>query len=98
MEFLKRKQNVVLIALLYTFLWGCAFPLVKICMEQFSVTDNISKCLVRANGQGVFFTRFLLPLLPPPLRLLQWTQVRYLLPLPPLVDKQEPLLRLGSLR
>ena len=46
MEFLKRKQNVVLIALLYTFLWGCAFPLVKICMEQFSVTDNISKCLV----------------------------------------------------
>lgn len=46
MEFFKKKQNVVLIALLYTFLWGCAFPLVKICMEQFAITDNVSKCLV----------------------------------------------------
>lgn len=46
--FLSKKRNVCVIAVLYTFLWGCAFPLVKMCMESFEVSgnDNISKCLV----------------------------------------------------
>ena len=47
-SFFQRKRNVVLIAFVYTFLWGCAFPLVKICMDSFSIKpdDNMSKCLV----------------------------------------------------
>ena len=40
------KGGVTLIAIFYTFLWGCAFPLVKICMNEFGVVDNMSKCLV----------------------------------------------------
>lgn len=46
--FMSVKKNVVFTAILYTFLWGCAFPLVKICMESFGIADedNISKCLV----------------------------------------------------
>ena len=46
--FLSKKRNVCIIAVLYTFLWGCAFPLVKLCMQNFSVAgnDNLSKCLV----------------------------------------------------
>ena len=47
-NFFRNKRNVVFIAIFYTFLWGCAFPLVKICMEAFQIagTDNMSKCLV----------------------------------------------------
>lgn len=47
-SFFESKRNVVLIALLYTFLWGTAFPLVKMCMESFTISDsdNMSKCLV----------------------------------------------------
>ena len=47
-SFFAKKRNVVLTAVFYTFLWGCAFPLVKICMEAFQIadTDNMSKCLV----------------------------------------------------
>ena len=47
-SFFAKKRNVVLTAIFYTFLWGCAFPLVKICMEAFQIadTDNMSKCLV----------------------------------------------------
>ena len=47
-SFFKSKRNVVLTAIFYTFLWGCAFPLVKICMEAFKIPegDNMSKCLV----------------------------------------------------
>jgi len=47
-SFFKSKRNVVLTAIFYTFLWGCAFPLVKICMEAFKIqdSDNMSKCLV----------------------------------------------------
>ncbi len=47
-SFFKSKKNVVLTAIFYTFLWGCAFPLVKICMEAFRIpdSDNMSKCLV----------------------------------------------------
>jgi drug/metabolite transporter (DMT)-like permease len=40
------KKGVTLIAIFYTFLWGCAFPLVKICMNEFAAVDNMSKCLV----------------------------------------------------
>jgi drug/metabolite transporter (DMT)-like permease len=42
----QNKRNVVFLAIFYTFLWGTAFPLVKICMDSFGVIDNISKCLV----------------------------------------------------
>lgn len=47
-SFFESKRNVVLIAIFYTFLWGTAFPLVKICMESFAISDsdNMSKCLV----------------------------------------------------
>ncbi len=47
-NFFKKKRNVVFTAIFYTFLWGCAFPLVKTCMESFQIldTDNISKCLI----------------------------------------------------
>ena len=47
-SFFESKRNVVLIAIFYTFLWGTAFPLVKICMESFRIPDpdNMSKCLV----------------------------------------------------
>ncbi len=47
-SFFQSKRNVVLTAIFYTFLWGCAFPLVKICMEAFQIPDidNMSKCLV----------------------------------------------------
>lgn len=47
-SFFKSKKNIVLIAIFYTFLWGTAFPLVKICMESFKISDsdNMSKCLV----------------------------------------------------
>ncbi len=40
------KRNVTFIAIFYTFLWGCAFPLVKLCMAGLGVEDNMSKCLV----------------------------------------------------
>lgn len=47
-SFFESKRNVVLIAIFYTFLWGTAFPLVKMCMESFEISDsdNMSKCLV----------------------------------------------------
>lgn len=47
-SFFKKKRNVVFTAIFYTFLWGCAFPLVKICMQSFQIADadNMSKCLV----------------------------------------------------
>lgn len=46
--FFSKKSNVVLTAVFYTFLWGSAFPLVKLCMEQFGIADGdeASKCLV----------------------------------------------------
>ena len=42
----QRKRNVVLLAIFYTFLWGCAFPLVKLCMEGFGAVNNSSKYFV----------------------------------------------------
>lgn len=45
-ELFQTKKGVALIAIFYTFLWGCAFPLVKICMTEFGAVDNMSKCLV----------------------------------------------------
>ena len=47
-SFFQSKRNFVFTAIFYTFLWGCAFPLVKICMESFQIpdSDNMSKCLV----------------------------------------------------
>ena len=46
--FFASKRNVTLTAVGYTFLWGLAFPLVKLCMEGFGVpADNqASKCLL----------------------------------------------------
>lgn len=45
---------MVICAIIYTFLWGCGFPLVKICMESFNIAsdDQASKCLVA----GIRFT------------------------------------------
>lgn len=45
---------MVINAVFYTFLWGCAFPLVKICMESFQIaeTDHLSQCLLA----GIRFT------------------------------------------
>ena len=60
-NFLKKKSNVVLIAIFYSFLWGTAFPLVKICMEQFEAVDNMSKCLmagIRFTLSGLLLTLF----------------------------------------
>ena len=45
-SFFKSKRNVALLAIFYTFLWGTAFPLVKLCMDGFGISDNMSKCLV----------------------------------------------------
>ena len=47
-SFFSKKRNVILTAVFYTFLWGCAFPLVKLCMQNFSIADGdqASKCLV----------------------------------------------------
>ena len=52
--FLSYRRNMVLVALLYTFMWGCGFPLVKICMDSFSIgsADQSAKCLVA----GIRFT------------------------------------------
>ena len=45
--FFSVKRNVIFTAIFYTFLWGCCFPVVKVCMESFGVADdNMSKCLV----------------------------------------------------
>ena len=48
-SFFSKKRNVVFTAIFYTFLWGCAFPLVKICMDSFGIIDgdNFSKCLIK---------------------------------------------------
>jgi hypothetical protein len=56
----QKKRNVVFIAVLYTFLWGSAFPLVKLCMDGFGINDNPGKCLVAglrftASGVGLCF-------------------------------------------
>ena len=53
-SFFSKKRNVVFTAIFYTFLWGCAFPLVKICMDSFGIIDgdNFSKCLIA----GIRFT------------------------------------------
>lgn len=47
-SFFSHRRNVAMTAVFYTYLWGCAFPLVKICMESFSVAphDQASKCLL----------------------------------------------------
>ena len=46
--FFASKRNVVITAVFYTFLWGLAFPLVKICMLEFNISagDRPAKCLV----------------------------------------------------
>ena len=46
--FFSVKRNVIFTAIFYTFLWGSAFPVVKICMESLGISDsdNMSKCLV----------------------------------------------------
>lgn len=46
--FFASKRNVVITAIFYTFLWGLAFPLVKICMLEFNISagDQPAKCLV----------------------------------------------------
>ena len=43
---LKKRWGVAVIALIYTFLWGLAFPLVKLCMTELGVTRDLDKCLV----------------------------------------------------
>ena len=51
-NFFEKKRNIVFIAIFYTFLWGSAFPLVKLCMEGFDISDDMSKCLIA----GIRFT------------------------------------------
>lgn len=53
-HFFAHRRNMALCAVVYTFLWGCAFPLVKICMESFAIgeADHMSKCLLA----GIRFT------------------------------------------
>ena len=47
MNFLLQKRwGVAVVALIYTFLWGLAFPLVKLCMTELSVVCDLDKCLV----------------------------------------------------
>ena len=52
--FFASKRNVTFTAIGYTFLWGLAFPLVKLCMEGFGISDGnqASKCL----AAGLRFT------------------------------------------
>lgn len=52
--FFASKRNVTFTAIGYTFLWGLAFPLVKLCMEGFGISDGnqVSKCL----AAGLRFT------------------------------------------
>lgn len=57
-SFWSKKKNVALIAFFYTFLWGSAFPLVKLCVEGFAIPDgdNMSKCLlagIRFSASGL---------------------------------------------
>ena len=42
---LNKKWGVALVALIYTFLWGLAFPLVKLCMSELSAVRDLDKCL-----------------------------------------------------
>ena len=51
-NFFEKIRNIVFIAIFYTFLWGSAFPLVKLCMEGFDISDEMSKCLIA----GIRFT------------------------------------------
>jgi len=53
-RFFEKRRNVALNAIGYTFLWGCAFPLVKICMESFAIggEEQAAKCLLA----GIRFT------------------------------------------
>lgn len=60
--FLSIKRNVVILAVFYTFLWGSAFPLVKICMEEMNATDILSKCFIagiRFSFSGITLLSFL---------------------------------------
>ncbi len=50
--FLSTRRGLLLTALLYTFLWGSAFPLIKVCFSALNVADDLSKCLVA----GIRFT------------------------------------------
>ena len=61
MSLFEKKRNVVFVAIFYTFLWGLCFPLVKLCMEGFAVTDNMSKCLLA--GIRFFFSGLLVLLI-----------------------------------
>ncbi len=58
-SFFESRKNLVFVALIYTFLWGCAFPLVKMCMDSFGISenDNMAKCLlagIRFSFSGIF--------------------------------------------
>lgn len=72
--FLASKRNVVIVAIIYSFLWGCAFPLVKLCMESFGISgdDQAAKCLlagIRFSASGLI-TLLALPLIAPGERLM----------------------------
>lgn len=47
-RFFSDRRNVAVNAIFYTFLWGCAFPLVKICLQSFGVasTNILAICLI----------------------------------------------------
>lgn len=51
-ELLKKKQGVACIALIYTLLWGLAFPFIKLCMSELSIVRDLDKCLLA----GIRFT------------------------------------------
>ncbi len=57
----EKKRNIIFIAIFYTFLWGSAFPLVKLCMEGFDISDDMSKCLlagIRFTLSGIILTAY----------------------------------------
>ena len=43
---LSKKWGISLIAIVYSALWGFAYPMVKLTMESFAVTGDLDKCLI----------------------------------------------------
>lgn len=62
-NFVAKPYGVTITALIYTFMFGCAFPLVKICISEFGISsgDNIGKCLLA--GVRFFLSGLVLMLL-----------------------------------
>lgn len=64
-KFLKSKKGAAVLAVFYTFLWGCAFPLVKICITQFQITDSDNNSKILLAGIRFFLSGVITVLLCP---------------------------------